>query len=130
MGIKIQKIGMPGLLQDAASVEHKRLRIPKNPTCEICQRSRMYRRRTNSKRHDPLESRGMLPEVTAFGERLACDFIIVSKSAQKDGTTLFFWFATSSAVSFVHFHLDLEAVKTSISISWHFLDRVTINNLP
>ena len=37
-------------------------------------------RRTNSKRHDPLESRGMLPEVTAFGERLACDFIIVSKS--------------------------------------------------
>ena len=40
----------------------------------------MYRRRTNSKRHDPLESRGMLPEVTAFGERLACDFIIVSKS--------------------------------------------------
>ena len=68
------------LLQDAASVEHKRLHIPKNPTCEICQRSRMYRRRTNSKRHDPLESRGMLPEVTAFGERLACDFIIVSKS--------------------------------------------------
>ena len=68
------------LLQDAASIEHKRLHIPKNPTCEVCQRSRMYRRRTNSKRHDPLESRGMLPEVTAFGERLACDFIIVSKS--------------------------------------------------
>ena len=59
------------LLQEAASVEHKRLHIPKNPTCEICQRSRMYRRRTNSKRHDPLESRGMLPEVTTFGERLA-----------------------------------------------------------
>ena len=40
----------------------------------------MYRRRTNSKRFDPLESRGMLPEVTAFGQRLACDFIIVSKA--------------------------------------------------
>ena len=68
------------LLQEAASIEHKRLHLPKNPTCEICQRSRMYRKRTSSKRYDPLESRGDLPVVTSFGERLACDFIIVSKS--------------------------------------------------
>ena len=69
------------LLRDAASlIEHKRLHIPKNPACEICQRSRMYHKRTNSKRFAQFESRGMLPETKAFGERLSCDFIIVSKA--------------------------------------------------
>ena len=64
------------LVRDANSLERKRLHIPKNPACEVCQRSRMYRRRINSKSHDPLESRGMLEETIAFGERLACDFIV------------------------------------------------------
>lgn len=31
-------------------------------------------------RHEPLEARGELEEVTEFGQRLAADFIIVSKS--------------------------------------------------
>ena len=40
----------------------------------------MYKRRTQSKRCDRLGSSGHLPEVTPFGERMACDFIIVSKA--------------------------------------------------
>ena len=61
-------------------MKHMRLHIPKNPACEICQRSRMYKKRTSSKRYHPLHSRGDLEAVTDFGERLACDFIIVSKA--------------------------------------------------
>ena len=38
------------MLSDAQSMEHKMLHMPKNPLCEICQRSRMYKRRTTSKR--------------------------------------------------------------------------------
>ena len=41
--------------------------------------NRMYRRRINSKRYDPLANRGIHEEMVAFGQRLACDFIIVSK---------------------------------------------------
>ena len=40
----------------------------------------MYKKRTQSKRHDSLSSKGALPEVTTFGERSACDFIIISKA--------------------------------------------------
>ena len=62
------------------NIEHQRLDTPRNPCCEVCQRSRMYKKRTQSKRYDSLSSRGALPEVTTFGERIACDFIIVSKA--------------------------------------------------
>ena len=68
------------LHRESQSVEHQILHIPKNPYCEICQRIRMYKRRTQSKRYDQLGSRGDLPEVASFGERIACDFIIVSKA--------------------------------------------------
>ena len=68
------------LYRESQSIEHQRLHIPKNPYREVCQRSRMYKRRTQSKRYDSLSSRGDLPEVTSFGERIACDFIIVSKA--------------------------------------------------
>jgi len=44
----------------------------------------MYRRRVTRKRHDPLEAKGHLEEVTEFGQRLASDFIIVSKSHKND----------------------------------------------
>ena len=69
------------MLSDAQSMEHKMLHMPKNPLCEICQRSRMYKRRTTSKRTDRLEERGALEEVTRFGERVSTDFIIVNKDA-------------------------------------------------
>ena len=63
---------------------HRMCHIPKNPYCDICRRSRMYRRKVTKKRHDPLEARGGLEEVTMFGQRLAADFIIVNKSHAND----------------------------------------------
>ena len=68
------------LFRESRSIEHQRIHMPKNPYCEVCRRSRMYKKKTVSKRHDSLSSRGDLPPVTEFGERLACDFIIVSKA--------------------------------------------------
>ena len=71
------------LVKEAQSLEHRLSHFPKNPACPTCQRSRMYRKRVAAKRADPLADRGMLPEVTQFGERIATDFIIVRKL--KDG---------------------------------------------
>ena len=67
------------LRKEAASIEHQMSHYPKNPTCSICQRSRMYKKRTTKFRADPLADRGSLDPVTAFGERIATDFIIVRK---------------------------------------------------
>ena len=58
----------------ARSIQHWMCHIPKNPYCDICRWSRMYRRKVTRKRHDPLEARGELEEVTMFGQRLAADF--------------------------------------------------------
>ena len=71
------------LRREAATINHQMCHYPKNPTCQICQRSRMYKRRTTKVRTDPLEDRGSLEPVTSFGERIATDFIIVRKL--KDG---------------------------------------------
>ena len=71
------------LRREAATIQHQMSHYPKNPTCPICQRSRMYKKRTTKVRTDPLEDRGSLDPVTAFGERIATDFIIVRKL--KDG---------------------------------------------
>ena len=72
------------LQAEARSLQHRMCHIPKNPYCDICCRSRMYRRKVTRKRHDPLEARGGLEEVTMFGQRLAADFIIVNKSHAND----------------------------------------------
>ena len=64
---------------EAQSIEHKMSHLPKNPTCPICQRSRMYRKSVRRTRHDPLTDRGALPPVDQFGQRIATDFIIVQK---------------------------------------------------
>ena len=72
------------LQAEARSIQHRMCHIPKNPYCDICRRSRMYRRKVTRKRHDPLEARGGLEEVTKFGQRLALDFIIVNKSHAND----------------------------------------------
>ena len=67
------------LIKEASSMAHKLTHIPKNPYCEICQRSRMYRQRVTKKRAEPLEDRGDLPPAEQFGERIATDYIIPSK---------------------------------------------------
>ena len=72
------------LQAEARSVQHQMCHIPKNLYCPTCSRSMMYRRRVTRKTHDPLEARGDLEEVTEFGQRLASDFIIVSKSHKND----------------------------------------------
>ena len=41
----------------------------------------MYKSKTARVRCDPLESRGNLEPVTKFGERIASDFVVVSKSS-------------------------------------------------
>ena len=72
------------LLRESMSLRHRLCHMPKNPFCETCRRARMYKRRTVRTRADPLTDRGMLPPVDAFGQRLASDFIVVSKTS--DGT--------------------------------------------
>ena len=57
------------LQAEARSIQHRMCHIPKNPYCDICRRSRMYRHKVTRKRHDPLEARGELEEVTKFGQR-------------------------------------------------------------
>ena len=52
---------------EAQSLEHRMCHLPKNPTCPICQRSRMYRKSVRKLRHDPLTDRGALEPVTHFG---------------------------------------------------------------
>ena len=64
---------------EAQSLEHRMCHLPKNPTCPICQRSRMYRKSVRKLRRDPLTDRGALEPVTHFGQRIAMDFIVVQK---------------------------------------------------
>ena len=70
---------MRRLVAEANSLEHRLCHYPKNASCPICQRSRMYRKRVRKHRHDPLADRGALAPVTQFGERIATDFVIVQK---------------------------------------------------
>jgi hypothetical protein len=109
------------LLQDAASIEHKRLHIPKNPTCEVCQRSRMYRIGGLTQRDMIRLSReGCFQKLLL----LANGWHVISSSSRSPGpkveTMLSLLFAMNSVVLFEHFRLDPEAVRTSISIFWHF----------
>lgn len=69
------------LLRESLTIKHRMCHIPKNPYCEVCQRSRMFKKKTSSLRHQPLLDRGDLEPCSAFGERLASDFIVVVKSS-------------------------------------------------
>ena len=68
------------LVRQANSTEHKMLHIPKNPYCSICRRSKMYQKRTTKKREEPLVDRGNLDPVDKFGQRLATDYIVPTRS--------------------------------------------------
>ena len=52
------------LQAEAQPTKHQMCHMPKNPYCDICRRSRMYRRKVTRKRAEPLESRGELDKVT------------------------------------------------------------------
>ena len=72
------------LIKDAASAEHRFAHFPKNPACKICTQARMYARKTNKVRHDPLHDSGSLEPTTGFGERSAADIVVVFKESSKD----------------------------------------------
>ena len=76
------------LQKEASSLEHQMRHIPKNRYCDTCQRARMYRRKITNKRADPLADRGELEPVTEFGQRVAADFIIVSKTLKDEKETV------------------------------------------
>ena len=76
------------LQKEASSLEHQMCHIPKNRYCDTCQRARMYRRKITKKRADPLADRGELEPVTEFGQRVAADFIIVSKTLKDEKETV------------------------------------------
>ena len=60
--------------------EHMLTHFPKLSTCDVCNRARLYSKRVQSRRvvDDELD----LPEPEAFGQQLACDHLIVFKSAK------------------------------------------------
>ena len=53
---------------------------PKSPFCDVCNRARLYSKRVRSVRQS--DEHLDLPDPDAFGQRLACDYISVLKSAR------------------------------------------------
>ncbi len=72
---------MQRLIRESQTLEHLVWHFPKNPACPICNRSRMYKKKVQRHRLNPLSERGGLDPTTKFGERIATDFIIVQKHA-------------------------------------------------
>lgn len=72
----------------------------------------MYRRRVTRKRHDPLEAKGHLEEVTEFGQRLASDFIIVRSLIRMIKNQLCWLSEMSTQVTLLHTHVLREPRKS------------------
>ena len=79
---------MQRLVRESQSPEHLLCHFPKNPACPICNRSRMYKKRIQRVRRNPLKKRGKLEPTTVFGERIATDFINVQKLASDKENTV------------------------------------------
>ena len=62
--------------------------IRKNPYCRICTQSRMYARRINRHRDEPLLARGDFAPTEAFGDRIAADMIVVTKTSSDEEATV------------------------------------------
>ena len=60
--------------------EHMLTHFPKLSTCDVCNRARLYSKRVKSRR--VVDEELDLPEPEAFGQQLACDHLIVFKSAR------------------------------------------------
>ena len=63
------------LIKEASSVSHRLGHFPKNPYCRICVQARMW---------------GGLAETEAFGDRVAADLVVITKSSkdEKESTVL------------------------------------------
>ena len=68
-------------IKRARSIEHRLAHFPKSSQCLDCKIGKCYKKRVSKKREYELLDRGLDP-VKAFGERIAVDFIVVSKTAE------------------------------------------------
>ena len=64
---------------EAVSIEHCVSHFPKHPLCDICNRAKLFSKRV--KTHRVQDPDADLPEPTKFGEQIAIDHMIVSKSS-------------------------------------------------
>ena len=64
---------------DAVSIEHRIKHFPKHPLCDICNRAKLFSKRIRCHRVPGPESD--LPESSKFGEQVAVDHMVVSKSS-------------------------------------------------
>ena len=64
---------------EAVSIEHRMSHFPKNPLCDICNRAKLFSKRIKSHRVEDPEAD--LPDPSKFGEQVAIDHMIVSKSS-------------------------------------------------
>ena len=64
---------------EAVSIEHRISHFPKHPLCDICNRAKLFSKRIRSHRVEDPESD--LPDPSSFGEQVAIDHMILSKSS-------------------------------------------------
>ena len=64
---------------EAVSIEHRISHFPEHPLCDVCNRAKLFSKRIRSHRVPDPESD--LPESTQFGEQVAVDHMVVSKSS-------------------------------------------------
>ena len=74
------------LIAEAQSLQHRLTHMPKNPYCDVCNRSRMLKKRTARVRHTKGEDE--LDPVEEFGQRIAADFIVVHKDSRSTETVV------------------------------------------
>ena len=64
---------------DAVSIEHPLSHFPRHPLCDICSCAKLFSKRVKSHRgQDPDAD---VPEPSKFGEQIAIDHMVVSKSS-------------------------------------------------
>ena len=64
---------------EAVSIEHRINHFPKHPLCNICNRAKLFSKRIRSHRVPDPESD--LPGSSRFGEQVAVDHMVISKSS-------------------------------------------------
>lgn len=68
---------------EAVSIEHRIHHcpnFPKHPLCDICNRAKLFSKRIRS--HHVPDPESDLPDSTKFGEEVAVDHMVVSKSCE------------------------------------------------
>ena len=100
--------------------------FPRNSACPICKRSRMYKKKVDRFRHDPVADGGAIEPTTVLGERLATDFIIV-KSSHLAEKTLHRLFVMNTMVAYEPIPLPRAFQVLSEGNCWSFSPGHTIS---